>query len=86
MGLDGVELAMEVEDEFQIRLDDDVAAACRTVSDLVFVVVSELRAKGESVREHEIEFRVREIVADQFGLRVERVRLEDHFVDDLGMD
>lgn len=35
MGLDGVEIVMEIEDRFKVRLPDGIAAQTRTVSELV---------------------------------------------------
>lgn len=47
MGLDSVELAMEVEDEFSIRLSDAECEQVRTVADIAALVISKLpRADG----------------------------------------
>lgn len=58
MGLDGVEMIMEVEDEFGITIPDSDASEMRTVGDLVFCFwrrapqvddwVSHANAKGVS--------------------------------------
>lgn len=44
MGLDGVELVMEVEDHFGISIGDDEAATIRTVGDLVTLIRSRAEA------------------------------------------
>ena len=43
MGLDGVELVMAVEEEFQIAISDSEASDCTTVRKLVELVNSRLR-------------------------------------------
>ena len=43
MGLDGVELLMAVEEEFQIAISDSEASECTTVGKLVELVHSRLR-------------------------------------------
>lgn len=45
MGLDGVELVMAIEKEFQIAISDSEAAECGTVGKLVKSVHSRLRPK-----------------------------------------
>jgi acyl carrier protein len=47
MGLDGVELVMEVEDRFRVKLPDGECSTVRTVADLAALVISQLpRATG----------------------------------------
>lgn len=46
MGLDSVELMLEVEDEFKIRLSDPECEGVRTVADLVALVMAHLPRSG----------------------------------------
>lgn len=49
MGLQGVELVMDVEDAFGIQIPDDVASEVRTVGQLNGVVLSRLSEKAGGV-------------------------------------
>ncbi len=46
MGLDSVEIVMEVEEEFQLCLPERGCEECRTVQDLVSLVHSQLKSSG----------------------------------------
>lgn len=48
MGLDGVELVMEVEDRFAVELPDDEVSRIRTVADLAAIVIARL-PRGQNV-------------------------------------
>jgi acyl carrier protein len=84
MGLDGVELLMEVEDEFGITIDDDAppAEGDVTVGDLYRHILEKLRAKGEVLGPDasakclsSAAFYVfRRGLCDEFGLDRQRVR------------
>ena len=45
MGLDGVELAMNIEDEFDIRIEDEAAVSLQTIGDLARYVTWQTRSK-----------------------------------------
>ena len=57
MGLETVEIIMEVEDHFGIHVPDEVASNCITVADFHEVIVEMLVAKGR-VRSAELEAEV----------------------------
>ena len=49
MGLDGVELVMEVEDEFGVTIEDEVAGSLQTIGDLARYVTWQMRSKWPRV-------------------------------------
>lgn len=49
MGLDGVEIVMEVEDEFDVTIEDEVAASLQTIGDVARYVTWHMRSKWPRV-------------------------------------
>ena len=49
MGFDGVELVMGVEDEFDVTIEDEVAASLQTIGDLARYVTWQMRSKWPRV-------------------------------------
>lgn len=92
MGLDSVEIVMELEREFRIRVPDDEAERVRTVDDLVGLVVRALKASDdppvlENAHLRTIVFeKIRDIVAGVIGIDARRVVPSARLHDDLGMD
>ena len=86
MGLDAVEILMEIEDEFDISIPDRVASNCLTVGDTHRVIVDMLVAKGDA-RSQELETdawqRLVKIVTDQMCIKPEAVRPESHWIPDI---
>ncbi|MFG0259075.1 MAG: phosphopantetheine-binding protein [Phycisphaerales bacterium JB041] len=91
MGLDAVELIMETENAFGIRLTDVEAETVRTVGDLAELVEHKLalsagplgvqpRARGE------IDAEVIRLVGGVLGIDRESISLQSRLVDDLGFD
>lgn len=95
MGLDSVEMLMEVERTFQVTLSDEEAERLETVGDLHAWLCRELGCReplqptldGASARAWTDEEAWRVlilIVSDHLGVPVEVIRPDSHIVHDLG--
>ena len=86
MGLDTVEILMEIEDEFGISVPDQVASNSLTVGDTHRIIVDMLVAKG-AVRSAELEAdawqRLVTIVTEQMRIEPEIVRPESRWIPDI---
>ncbi len=82
MGLDSVELVMEVEDEFGMKLSDQEAESVHTVADLVELVMSR---RPDADRQEVIET-VCKLTAEIVGLKADQVHLHSDLVKDLEYD
>jgi len=88
MGLDGVELIMDVEKRFDIRLTDEEVGNIRTVGELTDLVCSHLNRYHRSFHPLDPQAvldEIRELTSEQLGVALDRVRPESNFVRDLGM-
>jgi len=91
MGLDGVELVLECEDKFGINIGDLDAERTETVGQLQHLCIRLIQEQTDrshlsDQQKSELNRTVREIVSEQLGLDLDRVRAEDRFIQDLGMD
>jgi acyl carrier protein len=95
MGLDGVEIVMTVEDRFCIKLPDAECEKCVTVSDLVEAVIRQLPplqpigsdgASEATAYRKRVLGEVRQIIAEQMNIPMDKIRSESRFVQDLGID
>lgn len=92
MGLDSVEIVMELEHEFRIRVPDDEAGRVRTIDDLVALVIRALNANDDppvldNAHLRAIVFeKVRDIVVRVIGADPHRVVPSARLHDDLGED
>lgn len=91
MGLDSVELVMECEDEFDIRMSDFDAQQIETVGQLQELCIRLVQEQVQSfdlspARQEAIKEEVRKIVSEQLGKKMSKVVPEAHFVRDLKMD
>ena len=86
MGLDLVELVMEVEEHFDVPLPDSELTQVRTVADLANLVASKLPSSGvdDPVECQQTLDVIREITASQLGFRLDQVHPDSEFVRDLG--
>lgn len=81
MGLDTVELVLTYEDEFGILIPDADAERMRTVGDVSSFIAS--KVDPALWPKERVEVRVREITANQLGLKLDQVQLSHRFVEDL---
>ena len=92
MGLDSVEIVLELEREFKIRVPDDEAERVRTVDDLVALVIRALNASEDPPVLDDAHLRtivfekVRDIVAEIIGIDARRVVPSARLIEDLGVD
>ncbi|WP_050023708.1 hypothetical protein [Verrucomicrobium sp. BvORR034] len=86
MGLDSVELVLEVEKEFDIVISDEDASKIITVGNFRDLIVRSLQEKGLNPTDEQVLQRLREIVVEQTGVSPHQVTIEADFVRDLGLD
>lgn len=86
MGLDSVELVMEAEDHFGIKIPDDVAETLLTVGSMHDFVVLELQRVGRPRNPDAVLLELRKLICDQLGVSPERVVPGARFVEDLNVD
>ncbi len=83
MGLASVELIMAIEDEFGVEFPETNAEKFAIVGNLHDFILLSLKRRGETPDEEEVWERVRAIVVEQLGVRLEEVTHAAHIVDDL---
>lgn len=87
MGLDTVELILAVEEEFKIKVPNEVAAQLFTVGDLhEFVVAEIVRCRQVQVDRDAIYDVLRDLICSQLGVTSDAVVPIAHFVRDLRVD
>jgi acyl carrier protein len=92
MGLDSVEIIMEIEDRFGIEITDAEAARCARVGDLLACVMAK-REAGETAKPQREQWtrpqvleEIRDIIVEQAGVRRERITLDTSLTGDLQID
>ena len=83
MGLDAVELLMNVEEQYNIRIPDSDARAMRSVGELHDYILAHVRPAPE--REKAWEW-LCGMIADEFGVPRDRVTRDAWIVRDLGIN
>jgi acyl carrier protein len=92
MGLDSVEIIIEIEDRFGVEITDAEAARCVSVGDLLDCVIVKLDAGQTSKPERQQWTRpqvleeIRDIIVEQAGVSRERITLEAGLRGDLEID
>lgn len=86
MGLDTVELAIAVEEHFNIEINNEDAAKLRTCGALSDYIVQRLRVRGDVSSEEEVWMQTKQIIVEQLGVKPEEVTREAEFIEDLGAD
>lgn len=82
MGLDFIEVVLEVEERFCVALDDEACSGMRTVADLAQSVAERLPSPGERAA---ILNEVRQIVSECSGVAIEKIEPGSELVRDLGL-
>jgi hypothetical protein len=83
LGLDTVELIMEVEKEFGIQIEDQRASRLQTVGDLLVCVLDLMRRGGNHPNLDVVWERLRVIVGGQAKIPKEQVTRMTHLLYDL---
>lgn len=86
MGLDWVELIMEIEDEFGIKIPDREVGELRTVGLLAECVAKQVREQSSVCgcsTDVEVADRVRVVVSRQLGVSINELDDDTDFVQDL---
>lgn len=83
MGLDLVEYAMRIEEEFEIEIPDEVAEKLITPKDVIDYVLSRI---GNQKSREEIAEKIWELLVDETG--VDRTKYDENsrFIQDMGLD
>lgn len=82
MGLDTVELVMDVEREFNIKIPDENAVKILTVGEFYDFVISRLKEQGRSYDDKEVWEKLKNCIV-AFGPEPDEVIPEARIVDDL---
>lgn len=82
MGLDSVELILEVENAFSIRIPDKEAEEIITIRDFTNCVLRHRPALDLG----EVEKIIIEITAEKCGVDIKKIKSETKIVEDLGID
>ena len=88
MGLDGIEIVMEVEKDFGIKLADADAANVRTVDDLVNLAFANLMREPERLPDrlrHVVFLHLQTVLSEQMGVRRSKIKSKSRLVEDLGV-
>ena len=87
MGLGTVELVLDIEDHFGIKIPDAGAESCETIGDVADVVWRLLNDGGDAgMTRPRMERRLKLVVARSVGLPYARCSLPARFIGDLGVD
>lgn len=96
MGLDSIEIVMELEERFRIKIPDEDAEQVKTVGELAELVLrrvaiesraGELGMPGDPANAREFAIReVSTICAGVIGMDVNRIKPDSSLVEDLGCD
>jgi acyl carrier protein len=86
MGMDSVELVMDIEKKFNIRIPNSQAETIFTVGDIHAIVWQHLSAGHSDKSKSEMEHEINQVIADKAGFDLSEITPEKRICDDLGMD
>jgi acyl carrier protein len=87
MGLDSIEIVMEIQDEFEVRIPDEDAEQLRTVGDIIDYVERRLREiprPPASAKDRAAAERVVRIVAETLRVDPASITRDSRLAEDLG--
>ncbi len=83
MGLDSVELLVEIEKEFGIEISDLEAENIYTIGDFYEVI---LKKDSEEKNIEDVLQRLKTLISNKLGMDIKKLKLEMSIVNDLGLD
>ena len=87
MGMDTVELAMDIEEKYGLDIKDEDAEKLLTVQALCdYILDNGFPEEERDSKSGEVYDYVCQILVESFGVSREDIKLESRFVDDLGLD
>jgi acyl carrier protein len=89
MGLDSVDLLIEIEKAFKIKIQNHEAEQIVTVKDYYDIVwnhLSDSKEKSNKFTREEAEFLINQIIIDKTGVEKEEVIPSEKLCEDLGTD
>lgn len=87
MGLDTVQLVMDVEEAFDIEISNEEAENILTVGQLAECTARLVSKKSnEQITSAQTLPKIRDILENNFGIPKERIHKDAKIVDDLGLD
>ena len=84
VGLEAVEMIMDVEEEFDIKISDSDAPKLYTANDLVECVLRHLREAGKPAPVDQVWPRIQKILANVSAMNTNEIELGSRFNEDLG--
>jgi len=84
MGLDSVELLVEIENEFQIEISNIEAENIITIGDFHKTISRKINLTNTT--EEAIFQKLRAVVSDKAGFDIDEIHYHTRIVDDLGLD
>jgi len=86
MGLDTIELVMQIEEEFSIEIPDDVASEILTIGELAQYLEKRTVGAPSEIKYDQACERIFEILIHDFKVNPKIVTANSRFVKDLGLD
>jgi acyl carrier protein len=85
MGMESVEMVIEAENIFQIKIGDDEAEAIMTVGEFRDCICKKLIKKNVAHNPHQVFVRVKQIVSEALSVPPWEINENSRFIEDLKM-
>ena len=86
MGLDSVEFVLQVEEEFDIRIEDGDSETFLIVRDIVEYILKKKYPQQEDEFRNEVFNKIKTMIHNFVGIEEEKIKLESNFIYDLDFD